>query len=68
MFNSHPVKFLAKMVVFIMTISLSGCAFDKPLHQSKDSNNQSSCRFIERNLTVAWDKRSYWCVPEKSER
>ncbi len=27
------------------------------------SKRHYGCKYIQRNLTVFWDQRSYWCVP-----
>ncbi|MBS9781832.1 MAG: hypothetical protein KGV56_04990 [Gammaproteobacteria bacterium] len=27
------------------------------------SKQHYGCKYIQRNLTVFWDQRSYWCVP-----
>ncbi len=59
--------------VSIITIVLAGCVTSQQ-NQSKQTNQsdgmtnviskkRDDCKYIQRNLTVGWEQRSYWCVP-----
>lgn len=52
---------MTSRVIFLaaMTVVLSSCgSFDKT------QNHTSDCTWRERDLTVAWEQREYWCVPD----
>lgn len=48
----------------LIALLVSGCAITQPKAVT-EADAVSSCRFIERNLTVKWADRSYWCVPQR---
>lgn len=58
------------VLVFASTLLLGGCATPKAAETTTDSTvevskKHSGCKFIQRNLTVGWHQRTYWCVPNK---
>lgn len=61
-----------RLVILVSLLSLlTGCVWHQAPHSQDNTAplkaNQPSCQFIERNLTVAWEARSYWCVPTKPQ-
>lgn len=55
----------AVITSLLMASLLGGCAFTQPPMEEADTTTTSPCRFIERNLTVKWADRSYWCIPQR---
>ena len=48
--------------LLLSLLGLSGCqsvpvAPDAPAHEG--------CRYLERDLTVPWAQRAYWCRPDR---
>ncbi len=29
------------------------------------NKKRSDCKYVQRNLTLGWYERSYWCIPNK---
>lgn len=57
-------------MLFVVASAMFGCVniSFKPATFSatnKSANYHSDCRTIERNLTVHWSERTYWCRPKK---
>lgn len=70
---------MSRIAIILVCLSLTACASFQPQKHEVDetiyvesaetadeitfSDSSRPCKFIERNLTVRWADRSYWCVP-----
>lgn len=48
-------------IIFAIVVSLTGCATT----ESGSRQGQETCPFVQRNLTIKWQQRTYWCVPSQ---
>ncbi len=51
-------------LVCSISLLMTGCAAIPTQKSDVVAQPTKQCRFIERNLTVKWGKRSYWCIPQ----
>ena len=47
------------MTALMLAVALTGCAGTSSL-----STTKAGCDLPERDLTVAWEARAYWCIPK----
>lgn len=49
----------------LIPLLLAGCQhYQQPSYTSKNINQKPTCEYMERNLTVPWVNRRYFCLPE----
>lgn len=48
-----------------MAFLVIGCQSytENPVEHVVGEHNKHSCEYMERNLTVQWEKRRYYCLP-----
>ncbi len=57
-----------RVIALIALSLLLGCASTQPVVTSTPNTEVSpkakkACQYLQRDLTVAWQQRSYWCIP-----
>lgn len=59
MCNQHR-RVIPTFTLLLLATMLGACTTTQTQLSTKDKNG---CQYIERNLTVEWPQRTYWCVP-----
>ncbi len=65
------------LLVLWLSLSMSGCGSPGTLQKPDDDSSlkettidrpvsRRDCTVVERDLTLAWDRRVYWCIPEQA--
>ena len=60
---------LTRLVMSVLTLSIAACSSPKPMQRptletTPRATMRTDCTQIERDLTVVWAQRDYWCRPE----
>ena len=60
---------LTRLVMSVLTLSIAACSSPKPMQRptletTPRATLRTDCTQIERDLTVVWAQRDYWCRPE----
>lgn len=68
MFGTKIKKFSSLVVVMYL---LTACVPPPHLEDSENqpgSQSHKGCKYIQRNLTVRWQNRTYWCIPDNKPK
>ncbi len=66
--TSHRAT-IARFVIVVIALSMTACSTPDPMQRmafktAHRATMRTDCARIERDLTVAWAQRHYWCRPE----
>lgn len=62
---SNALKIALSATFSFVLLATGGCASVNTGEKNVESEMDAECKYIQRNLTVKWNQRSYWCVPKR---
>lgn len=53
------------LLLLFKSLFLSGCTAYRLAEDNDEYNQPKRCQYAERDLTVNWAERHYWCNPQE---